>query len=42
MMYIYRRIKKLHLISVHGMSSTRSGEEDNCITDYFGKLKNNL
>ena len=34
------KIKKLHLISVHGMSSTRSGEEDNCITDYFGKLKN--
>ena len=34
------KIKKLHLISVHGMSSTRAGEESNSITDYFGKLKN--
>ena len=34
------KIKKLHLISVHGMSSARSGEESNSITDYFGKLKN--
>lgn len=30
--------KKLHLISVHGMSSLRSGT-DNCETDFFGKLK---
>jgi len=34
------KIKKLHLISVHGMSSARAGEENNSITDYFGKLKN--
>ena len=33
-------MKKLHLISVHGMSSARSGIEANNLTDYFGKLKN--
>jgi choline dehydrogenase-like flavoprotein len=31
--------KKLHLVSVHGMSSLRSGEEENTLTDFFGKLK---
>ena len=30
--------KKLQLVSVHGMSSLRSGP-DNCETDYYGKLK---
>ena len=30
--------KKLQLVSVHGMSSLRSGI-DNCETDYYGKLK---
>jgi hypothetical protein len=34
------KMKKLHLISVHGMSSTRPGIETNNLTDYFGKLKN--
>ncbi len=34
------KMKKLHLISVHGMSSARSGIEANNLTDYFGKLKN--
>ena len=33
-------VKKLHLVSVHGMSSLRSGDENNSLTDYFGKLKN--
>lgn len=31
--------KKLHLVSVHGMSSLRSGEGENAKTDYYGKLK---
>jgi choline dehydrogenase-like flavoprotein len=33
-------VKKLHLVSVHGMSSLRSGKEENCHTTYSGKLKN--
>ena len=33
-------VKKLHLVSVHGMSSLRSGKEENCHTNYSGKLKN--
>ena len=33
-------VKDLHLISVHGMSSLRSGSENEQKTDYFGKLKN--
>ena len=33
-------VKKLHLVSVHGMSSLRSGREENCHTTYTGKLKN--
>jgi len=33
-------LKKLHLISVHGMSSLRSGPESSQFTDYFGRLKN--
>ena len=33
-------VKKLHLVSVHGMSSLRSGKEENCHTYYSGKLKN--
>ena len=31
--------KKLHLVSVHGMSSMRSNNSSNSPTDYFGKLK---
>ncbi len=31
--------KKLHLVSVHGMSSMRSGKEEYQKTDYYGKLK---
>lgn len=34
------KTKKLHLVSVHGMGSLRSGAEDNVHTDYHGKLKN--
>ena len=34
------KIKKLHLVSVHGMSSLRSGIEKNSHTNYLGKLKN--
>ena len=33
-------IKKLHLVSVHGMGSLRAGAEQNTITDYSGKIKN--
>ena len=33
-------IKRLHLISVHGMSSLRGGQEESQLTDYLGKLKN--
>ena len=33
-------VKKLHLVSVHGMSSLRSGKEENCHTTFSGKLKN--
>jgi len=31
--------RKLHLVSVHGMSSMRSGKEEDVKTDYYGKLK---
>tara|TARA_B100001123_G_C15343592_1_gene1036062 strand:+ start:937 stop:2412 length:1476 start_codon:yes stop_codon:yes gene_type:complete len=31
--------KKLHLVSVHGMSSMRSSKYENSLTDYYGKLK---
>ena len=33
-------IKKLHLVSVHGMSSLRSGPESNTMTTTEGKIKN--
>ena len=32
--------KKLHSVSVHGMSSLRSGNDNNLKTNYYGKLKN--
>ena len=34
------KINKLHLVSVHGMSSLRAGKGDEYHTDYLGKLKN--
>ena len=34
------KMKKLHLVSVHGMSSLRSGIDENTLTNYHGKLKN--
>ena len=33
------KMKKLHLVSVHGMSSLRAGEEKGQHTDYLGKLR---
>lgn len=32
--------KKLHLISVHGMGSLRSGVDEGSMTNYYGQLKN--